>query len=234
MVHLPRELRGRLRLLQVGPRPGGEEQQPQLRWVPRSASLCWHPRGTARLRDQGGSYRASLGAPGGSAQPCRGPWQTCCLSPPQPAVTAPPWRGCRSCSSHSRAAWLRGTRWCWSAEPSATRRRSTSGSGTGVPWRVHGRPGSRYRGAPRLVQHGTAWHGAVRHGTVRCRMARHSVVQHSVVWCSMAQRGVVAPAPLSIPPAGAAGDDGRAGQLLLPRVQPLPRGVEPGGGRGDR
>lgn len=38
VVHLPGKLRGHLRLLQVGPRAGGEEQQPQLRWVARSAS----------------------------------------------------------------------------------------------------------------------------------------------------------------------------------------------------
>lgn len=38
VVHLPGELRGRLRLLQVGPGPGGDKQQPRLRWGPRSVS----------------------------------------------------------------------------------------------------------------------------------------------------------------------------------------------------
>lgn len=71
VVHLPRELRGCLRLLQVGPRPGGEEQQPQLRWAP--SSLCWHPRGVTRLRDQGGSYRASLRARGAPVRPAACP-----------------------------------------------------------------------------------------------------------------------------------------------------------------
>lgn len=33
VVHLPRELRGRLRLLQVGSHPSGEEPQPRIRWA---------------------------------------------------------------------------------------------------------------------------------------------------------------------------------------------------------
>jgi len=255
VVHLPGELRGRLRLLQVGPRPRGAEQQPQLRWAPSSASrgglpwgtarqvgtpgwhrwgtthhigirgapmghclLCWDPRlapmghrspgwdpGLAPVGhrllcwDQGGSRGAPLamlgpqagtsgaklailgsgGLPWGTARrvapwlSCRGVWACwgdsdhrepsalsasrarwllplvrpgagfAAPSPPQPAVTARPWRGCRSCGSRGRAAWPRGTRWRWSAEPSATPRPSTSGSGTGVRWRVRRRPGSR-------------------------------------------------------------------------------------------
>lgn len=71
VVHLPRELRGRLHLLQVGPRPGGEEQQPQLRWAP--SSLCWHPRDVTHLRDQGGSHRASLGTRGAPGRPAACP-----------------------------------------------------------------------------------------------------------------------------------------------------------------
>lgn len=119
--------------------------------------------------------------------PCHGWVLICCPSHPQPAVTAPAWRGCRSCSSHGRAAWPRGTRWCWSAEPSATRRRSTNGSGTGAPWRVREHHSSRY--CRPLVWHCVAQRGTAWGSRARCGAAEHGVGQQSTAWGS-----VVAPA----------------------------------------
>lgn len=94
----------------------------------------------------------------------------CLISHPslaQAVATARAWQGCRSCGSRGRAAWPRGTRWPWSAEPSATPRPSTSGSGIGSPWKGHRHPSSRYGGTSGMAQHGTAW---------------HSMAQCSVVW----------------------------------------------------
>ncbi|XP_031948759.1 mucosa-associated lymphoid tissue lymphoma translocation protein 1 homolog isoform X9 [Corvus moneduloides] len=123
VVHLPGELRGHLHLLQVGSRPGGEEQQPQLsQWL-----LPDH----GRAADPAAAAAVPAGRGGHAGTGVQSHWQP---PTPVPVVQEPAPRG----------------------------------------------------------------------------------------------RGTGTPAP------GEAGDNGRAGQLLLPCVQPLPRGVEPGGGRGDR